>query len=118
MTQSYYNDPRNESVIVHVIAPRDNKSMTNRVTRTVVITGKYAIQSSPREKRNITPFSARMPSFVVVFPSPRGHYANVLSAFLVNTPEDVSLLESPYALSLLRLQHPHLLLQRLHLLVE
>ena len=52
MTQSYYNDPRNESVIVHVITPPDNKSMTNGVTWAIVITGKYAVQSSPREKHN------------------------------------------------------------------
>ena len=52
MTQSYYNDPRNESVIVHVITPPDNKSMTNGVIRAVVITSKYTVQSSPREKRN------------------------------------------------------------------
>ena len=59
-----------------------------------------------------------MPSFVTILPSPRGHYANVLSALLVDAPKNVSLLESSYTLSLLRLQHPHLLLQRLHLLIE
>ena len=92
--------------------------MTNNAIWAIVITGEYAVQSSPREKRNITPFSARMPSFVLVLPSPRGHYTNVLSAFLIDAPKDVSLLESPYALPLLRLQHPHFLLQCLHLLSE
>ena len=32
--------------------PPDNKSMTNEVIRAVVITGKYAVQSSPSEERN------------------------------------------------------------------
>ena len=59
-----------------------------------------------------------MPSFVIILPSPRGHYVNVLPALLVDSPKDVSFLELSYTLSLLRLQHPHLLLQRLHLLVE
>ena len=36
-----------------MITPPDNKSMTNEVIRAVVITGKYAVQSSPREKRNM-----------------------------------------------------------------
>ena len=29
--------------------------MTNGVTRAIVITGKYAVRTSPREKRNIDP---------------------------------------------------------------
>ena len=84
--------------------------------RAVVITGKYAVRASPREKRNITPFSGRMPSFVVILPSPRGHYANILPALLVDMPKDISFLKPPYTLPLSRLQHPDLLLQHLHLL--
>ena len=40
---------------------------------------------------------------------------NILSTFFVNVPKDVSLLETSYTLSLSCLQHPHLLLQGLHL---
>ena len=83
-----------------MITPLDDKSMTNRSIRAVVITGKYAVQSSTREKRNITPFSARMPSFVFVFPSPRGHYVNVLPTFVIDMSKDVSLFKPTYALSL------------------
>ena len=92
--------------------------MTNDEARAIVITGKYAVWASPREKRNITPFSGRMPSFVVVLPSPRRHYADILPVLLVDAPKDVSLFESSYTLSLPRLQHPHLLLQGLYLLVK
>ena len=35
--------------------PPDNKSMTNKVIRAVVITGKYAVRASPREKHNTWP---------------------------------------------------------------
>ena len=59
-----------------------------------------------------------MPSFVFILPSPRGHYTNVLSLFFINTPKDVSFLQMAYALSLFGLQHPHLILQGLHLLIE
>ena len=59
-----------------------------------------------------------MPSFVIILPSPRGHYTNVLPALLIDTPEDISLLKPSYTLPLSRLQHPHLLLQFLHLLVK
>ena len=93
--------------------------MTNGAIRAVVITGKQAVQSSPREKRNITPFSARMPSFVIFFlPSPRGYHANILPTFVINTPEDVSLLETSYTLSLPGLESPHLRLQCLHLRIQ
>ena len=71
--------------------PPDNKSMTNVTSRAIVITGKYAVRSKIREKRNITPFSARMPSFVLIFPSPRGHHANILSLFVIDASEYVSL---------------------------
>src|ERR1700722_11399726 len=93
--------------------------MTNGVIWAVVITGKYAVRSSPREKRNITPFSARMPSFIFFFlPGPRGHHVNVLPAFVINTPKDVSFLESSHTLSLPSLEGPHLQLQCLHLRVQ
>ena len=92
--------------------------MTNDTIQTIVITSKYAVWSSPREKRNITPFSARMPSFVFILPSPRGHYTNVLSVFFVNVPENISLLKSSHALLLSGLEGPHLQLQCLHLLIQ
>ena len=93
--------------------------MTNGAVRAVVITGKYAVQSSPREKRNITPFSARMPSFVFfIFPGPRGHYANVLSTLVINTPKNVSFFQSSDTLPLSSLEGPHLCLQRLHLGIQ
>src|ERR1700735_1018662 len=93
--------------------------MTNDTIRTVVITGESAVRASTREKRNITPFSGRMPSFVIfILRSPRGHYANILSSLVVDAPKYVSLLKPTYTLPLPCLKGPHLRLQGLHLRVQ
>ena len=93
--------------------------MTNDVIWAVVITGKYAVRASPREKRNITPFSGRMPSFAIfILFSPGGHYANILPAFVIDAPKYVSLFKPTYTLSLPRLKGPHLGLQYLHLFLQ
>ena len=50
------------------IMPPDNKSMTNEITRAVVITGKYAVRSSPREERNIVAMETVGPLPLIFYP--------------------------------------------------